>query len=107
MNTDILYSLIPLVLIILFSWLLSVLGSKKRQATQEDQGRPQGGPLDQLFDLMSPQEEERQAGDSRGQPTAMRPGEYEWGGLPEARPYQDLAGPRITPDPIKPKWWGA
>jgi hypothetical protein len=107
MNTDILYSLIPLVLIILFSWLLSVLGSKKRQAPEEGQARPQGRPLDQLFDFMSTEEEERPAGVSGGQPTAVRPGGYEWGGLPEARPYQDLAGPRITPDPIKPKWWGA
>jgi hypothetical protein len=128
-----LYSLIPLILIFLVTWILSALSSKykKDQPEQEEGEREDSGKS--LMDLFL------KAGNFEQQETGARErsreeygpdgwdyesegyGEYHQpyymedevdihGGLPEPEE-QDYAyygyNEVVTPDPIKPKWWGA
>jgi hypothetical protein len=101
---NILYSLLPLVLIIVFSWLFGLLGSRmKKQAASSGKPAEQREEAQNLFDLF--------AARSGGQPGALEPGMESSPPLPaDAAPWAQRRGvnpPLVTPDPIKPKMWGA
>jgi len=103
---NILYSIVPLVLIILFSWLFSVLGSKMRKTPEGTDGVQEKGGDYRLIDMLTDQKPPpREA--------TLRPEEIEWAndfppsaqGTPQSPPIP--GGPQVTPRPIRPKWWGA
>lgn len=102
----ILYSLIPLILIIVFSWLFSFLGSRmKRQTDQTDLATDENAD-DRLIDLIAGREDDDlltvpggEDAESLGEP--LEADSSEW------QTYQDPQAPRVTSDPIRPKWWGA
>jgi hypothetical protein len=101
---NILYSILPLVLIIIFSWLFGLLGSRmKKQAASAGSStthREEGGDLFDLF-----------AARSGEQPGASQSGMDNLPPLPADTtswaPKRGLNRPPVTPDPIKPKMWGA
>jgi hypothetical protein len=106
--TNILWSLIPLILIILFSWLFSLMGSKAKKqmegrtpAEKEGTGSPL---LDMLLNAKADGEEIR--------PTAAGQDKMVHGSTVPMNsvswPTQSISGPTpISSDPITPKWWGA
>jgi hypothetical protein len=104
---NILYSIVPLILIILFSWLFSFLGSKMRKQ-QPDEAVPEQekGRDFRLIDLLTDQTEPPQTTDSRTAPLDWRGAEP--GSRPPVQQSPTIpAGPQVTPRPIRPKWWGA
>jgi hypothetical protein len=103
---NILYSVIPLVLIILFSWLFSYLGSRMRKE-QEEPGAVTAKDRDyQLIDLMTDQKEAPRAAEAQSAladwPVAF-PGTGQKSPMAQPTP----GAPKINPRPIEPKWWGA
>jgi hypothetical protein len=104
---NVLYSLIPLILIILFSWLFGVLGSKMKKPTEESDVSLKRGPEDQPFDILSAIREA--AGQAPAPQGALKINDR------TATPMESVAwgtgtgpgGPNVTPKPITPKWWGA
>lgn len=112
------YSIIPLVLIIFFSWLFSVMGSRmKRQMEEEGPGvvkipgvppgagvaKSSGDPLMDLFGRLGDEkivvtEEQETSPRTGGMPQS---GSSQWG------MYRDPQAPRVSSEPITPKWWGA
>jgi hypothetical protein len=99
---NLLYSIIPLVLIIVFSWLFSVLGSKMRKQGQE--GEP-SGEKDRPFQLTDLFAQDKEA---FGPTAAPLPGMDRQPDLmqPNLRTDMPKTAPG-TPKPIEPKWWGA
>jgi len=99
---NILKSLLPLIIIIVVSWLFSSLGSrlKKQGGTGQDEDRP----AEKIFDFLTQTKEEAvqpENDTTEGRPAdAVRPIAKSWPGYP-------AGGPQVTPKPIKPKWWGA
>ncbi|AFM26005.1 hypothetical protein [Desulfomonile tiedjei] len=93
---SILYSLIPLVLIILFSWLFSFLGSKMKKPSENGDQVPGRVLGDRFFDLMK--EEESEEVPQQRQPQTPQPGIT----IP-----QGSGAPLVSAKPITPKWWGA
>lgn len=101
-----LWKLLPLLVLIVVSWVLSFVGSrlaKKRQQEQLMRGESPSEKSEEQFmdledeDLLEPSSSERSAGSRRpeqGQPA-------EWDGVQGAHPEP------LTPEPIRPKWWGA
>jgi hypothetical protein len=104
---NILYSLIPLILIIVFSWLFSRLGSKMRKQGQEDEPVGEKNREFQLMDLFA--QDKEGLGPTAAQYPGMEPLPPEYMQPdPRARmPRADGGGPQVTPKPIEPKWWGA
>ena len=101
---NILYSLLPLVLIIVFSWLFSFLGSRmKKQAGSAGNSTTRSEQGEGLFDIL--------AGRSGEQPSASQPGVEDLPPLPSGAttwaPQRGLNPPPATANPIKPKMWGA
>jgi hypothetical protein len=101
---NILYSLLPLVLIIVFSWLFGLLGSRmKKRAASAGNSTTQREEGEDLFDLFATRSGE--------QPDASQPGMESLPPLPtDAAPWalrRGLTPPSVTADPIKPKMWGA
>ncbi len=92
---SILYSLIPLVLIILFSWLFSFLGSKMKKPSENGEQVPGRVLGDRFFDLMKEDAEEVP---QQRQPQTTQPGIT----IP-----QGSGAPLVSAKPITPKWWGA
>lgn len=102
---NIIYSLLPLILILVLSWLFSSLGSRTRKQVQEKEGL--SGPLsgEQILDVLS----------SKRVETTSKPGDVNMGfpeeiRLQEAEPWmkqRHSGSTEVTPKPIKPKWWGA
>jgi hypothetical protein len=100
-------SLLPIILIIVVSWVFSFLASKMRKPQQQEgESAPaeRGGDLlGDLFNL------------GKGQDVFQRPqgrpagpaGEIQPMDMGDRRPYQDVRGPSISPRPIEPRWWGA
>lgn len=101
---NILYSLIPLILILVLSWLFSFLGSKKRQETESAEHSGSARVADQFFDFFA-QDREREEVRQEGPPQRadVRGGSQDslWTGRSTMR------GPQISAKPIEPKWWGA
>lgn len=103
---DVLWTLLPLIMLIVVSWILSFLGSKVAKKSQEQQrlqGEAHGDSSEELFvdveeeELFEPSRSERPEGAGyadQGQPA-------EWGTVQPDEP------PPMTPEPIKPRWWGA
>lgn len=103
---NILYSIIPLILIILFSWLFSFLGSKMRKQQEETNAAPEKGHDYQLIDLLTDQKPVPSAAESQPAPlnwTTAFPAADQRVPKSPATP----GGPQVTPRPIRPKWWGA
>ena len=103
---NILYSIVPLVLIILFSWLFSFLGSKMRKP-QEEPGATSGDDRDpQLVDLMIGQKPTPPGTEPRSEYpdwSAAFPGPTRQSPITKLR----SGAPKVTSRPIEPKWWGA
>ena len=103
---NVLYSLIPLVLIVVFSWLFSLMGSRMKKEQQDESISSTEFPQDRSLDIFSEEEDEEWL--VPGQEAAQEPS----GQFPHARPVEvtnrhGLQAPDITPEPIRPKWWGA
>lgn len=103
---NLLYSIIPLILIIAFSWLFSLLGSKMRKQGQAGEA---SGEKDRQFQLTDLFAQDKEASGPTAvpfpgmdrQPDLMQPD------LRTDRPKTAPGKPPITPKPIEPKWWGA
>jgi hypothetical protein len=104
---SVLYSLIPLILIIVFSWLFGLLGSKMKKPTEDTDVPLQKGPEDQPFDILSAIREaagqgpEPQGGLKMSDRTGAPIERGSWGTVTGS------GSPTVTPKPITPKWWGA
>ncbi|MEW6347915.1 MAG: hypothetical protein AB1646_02540 [Thermodesulfobacteriota bacterium] len=104
-------SILPIVLIVVVSWLFSFLGSKYKKKDQDarpDAARAQAKPDEDLlekkilefFGVAEEVEKARQAEQTPGQPMSdIPPTRF---GAPRTP-----QGPVTTPKPIEPKWWGA
>ncbi len=99
---NILYSLLPLVLIIVFSWLFGSLGSrmkKKAGATgKSTTPREQG---EDLFDFFAARSGEQPSESGTENLPPLPSGASTW------VTQRGLNPPPVTADPIKPKMWGA
>ncbi|MBI5248217.1 MAG: hypothetical protein HY912_01870 [Desulfomonile tiedjei] len=95
---NILYSLIPLILIILFSWLFSFLGSKMKKPGENSEAAAGSNLGDRLLEMMkeAPGEAPAEAGTKQRFPAG-----------PRVELPQQTGGPITTAKPITPKWWGA
>jgi hypothetical protein len=103
---NILYSLIPLILIIVFSWLFSRLGAKMRKQGQEAEVPREKEREFQLIDLFANDKEP--SGPTAPQlPGTERQPEFMQPSLGAGMPRTVAGGPVVTPKPIEPKWWGA
>ncbi len=108
---NILWTLLPLIALIVVSWILSFMGSKvakKRQEEEAMQGETYGDRSGELFidmegeEAFEPARPDRPAGpDFAGPDFAGRAQSAQWDSL------QKLGPATPTPRPIKPKWWGA
>jgi hypothetical protein len=105
---EVLWSLIPLILIIIFSWLFSLMGSKVKNQPQGKAPAPKEGTgspiLDMLLNLDKSKEEVQPgppvpAKEVPGAQTPLEPGA--WNPPSISRPTQ------VSSEPITPKWWGA
>lgn len=102
---NILYSLIPLILIIVFSWLFSFLGSKMKKQAQ--QGPESAGRQDSsLADILSGGKGEDYLFGS-GEAIPDETGQAQRGAQTDWRTYRDRQAPKVSSKPINPKWWGA
>lgn len=108
-----LYSLIPLILIIIFSWFFSFLGKKIGQRepdgeevqTTEYRGDEQRGPVD-LFELLTDDEEEEEVPRREQTEIYQPPGDMSWDYEGTYSPYEHRGAPTVSPEPIRPKFWG-
>lgn len=101
---NILFRIVPLILIIAVSWFFSFLSAKAKKRTQqtpqEQQTQPEKGSMDLFFGMEDDAESPKLA---PGPPEQTVPG---------ADPGTTLWKPQapeghVTPKPIEPKWWGA
>jgi hypothetical protein len=105
---DVLWTLLPLIMLIVVSWILSVLGSKVAKKSQEQeqlQGEAHGERSEELFidvqdeELFEPSRSEPEQPAGAGHADQGQPAE--WGTVQPGEP------PPMTSEPIKPRWWGA
>ncbi|HTY25906.1 MAG TPA: hypothetical protein VMC85_22445 [Desulfomonilaceae bacterium] len=101
---NVLYSLLPLVLIILVSWLFSFLGSRMKKQAQLGTAATRPETEEDFPDFLSelPAEPTRMT----QPPTGGRPYSAP-AGITIWTPGMGSSGPRVTAEPIKPKMWGA
>jgi hypothetical protein len=102
---NILYSLIPLIIIILISWAFSFLGSKRRGRQDSAETETQTTPGDQFLDFISEEDDEDEKLIVRSDDGRSSTGPHV--DLDVWAPDVPTGGPEVTPKPIKPKWWGA
>jgi len=97
---NILKSILPLIIIIVVSWLISSLGSRLKKQNGTIQGEDQLAEKN-IFDFLSETKEEAALpeNDTRKADVGTAAGKS-WPGYP-------TGGPPVTANPIKPKWWGA
>jgi len=104
---NVIFSLIPLILIVLFSWLFGLLGSRGKKPAEDMDQTTEKGPVDAPLDIF---------GQLRGQAGQSPPGQGNARvdertatpiGIRVGRTAKSMDGPRVTPKPITPKWWGA
>ncbi len=94
----ILKSLIPLILIILFSWLFSLLGSKARKTSENTENSADKNLGDRILEMMREEPEEIPRESAGKGPVQI---DSRMGMPPQTRT------PVVTSKPINPKWWGA
>ncbi len=100
----ILYSLLPLILIIFVSWFFSFLGSRVKKQT-EQAPFPLKTETDRDAVHLFLDEDEVMESPKPAQPFPGLPAPPAGSGPPLWQPQP--AGPQVTPKPIEPKWWGA
>lgn len=104
---NILKSLLPLILIILFSWVFSFLSRKKKQLEPEKNTATDRAQAEDLIDIFSGRSGQQPLSSEAGVenlpplPSGAASGAARW--APQGR----LGPPPVTADPIKPKMWGA
>lgn len=105
---NVLFSLIPLILIVLFSWLFSSMGSRAKREGQESSFPSEKSPLETMTLLFGDEEEAEERYLQAHEDDAIDAGE-EFGHVDSTnwRSHDDLRAPTVSPDPIKPRWWGA
>ncbi|MBI5569989.1 MAG: hypothetical protein HY914_08600 [Desulfomonile tiedjei] len=115
---DILYSLLPLILIIFISWFFSFLGPKMKKQIEEGTKAGNGESRNELLEIFLGQGSAKGAGPpaESPEPRSEMPGpglSMPGSGVPAPgdkaapMPLPRYTGPPVTPEPIKPKWWGA
>ncbi|MEJ2717255.1 MAG: hypothetical protein P8182_08965, partial [Deltaproteobacteria bacterium] len=103
----VLYSLVPLILIIFFSWLFSFMGSRmKKQTDRTDVSSTENDDDGRLIDFLTGHADDDLLMVPGGE-GPERPKETVEVDSSDWRTYRDPRAPRVTPDPIRPKWWGA
>lgn len=102
---NILYSLVPLIIIILISWAFSFLGSKRRGQQTSAETETQATPRDQFLEFLTEGDEQEERLIVRRDEAGSKVGPHV--DLSAWAPNVPTGGPKVTPDPIKPKWWGA
>ncbi|MGC8907703.1 MAG: hypothetical protein ACP5M0_09705 [Desulfomonilaceae bacterium] len=102
--TNVLYSLLPLIIIIFLSWLFSQMGAKAKRRTETAEKEAPSLPGDQIMDILL----------GKGPSTkdqAPHPTESPAGSSSMTVESWDVQRPvsrsEPTPKPITPKWWGA
>jgi len=103
---DLLKSLIPLILIIVFSWLFSALGSRMKKRTEQAQSDTETDVGEEILNLFSVGSEE----EPHDSPDYTRSVKQEEIGPETGTDWDSVnryGAPVVTPDPIKPRWWGA
>jgi len=103
---NILYSLIPLILIIVFSWLFSFLGSKMKKQAQQGASSSAGRQESSMMDLLTGEKSEDNLFGSEGT-AADQPGQAQRLDPTDWMTNRGQQGPKVSSKPIKPKWWGA
>lgn len=105
-NLDI-YSLIPLILILVLPWLLSSLGARLRGRAKAEDGSTSStsSTESQILDFLT-------MGKPDGAPTDAEPiGNGPQGTGPSTgerwNRIRQVGAPKLTSKPITPKWWGA
>jgi len=102
---NILYSLLPLLLILAIPWLLRLLSSAKRGPAQPSDTGEKARPGGLLGNLIPGELDERP--DTSGTPGQSQPVEPYRAPMTTSVGSIPSSGPPVTPKPIKPKWWGA
>lgn len=103
---ELLYSLIPLVLIILFSWLFSFLGSRARARMESEDGSRLGDRDDELINIFTNGPEGERSARADDEIVLDDEEGFGWDTV-KPKDLSDEGAPVVTPDPIKPRWWGA
>jgi hypothetical protein len=107
----VIYKVLPIIIILLISWLFGMIGAKRKRPTDEHaQDREHAGEQAQgptsLSDLFLPPVKEESA------PPLTAPNRSE-ASVHAGYTAQGLDashighGPIVTPDPIEPRWWGS
>ena len=103
-SDDLLYSLLPLILIIGVSWFFSFISSRIRKGPQQEAderiSQIERDPMKVLFEIDSDAESPKPLQRS---PAQAVPGKDS--GITLWKPPEP--GMQVTPKPIEPKWWGA
>lgn len=99
-----LYSLIPLLLILAFSWLFGLFSKRRaqREAPPEEPSKEQTNPLLELFLDKRQRDEDVDLVDTQ----VVRPGNED-SPVTDWKSRSRYSGPKIDSTPITPKWWGA
>ncbi len=102
--TNVLYSLLPLIVIIFLSWLFSQMGAKAKKRTETTEKGSPSLAGDQIMDILLGK------GSTNKEP-APQPTESPGGSPSMTVESWDVQRPvstsAPTPKPITPKWWGA
>jgi hypothetical protein len=101
---NLLVTLAPLILIIVVSWVFSYLSARLRKKTEQAAPSKKSETGKDLMDIFL---------EGAGPTDSPEPGELRT--VPPGPPidaqqqgwHPDPASPRVTPHPIKPRWWGA
>lgn len=101
---DLLFSLLPLILIVIFSWLFSSRGSKQEEQDETEES----------FFFSDAEEDEFEKSTEEGdmyhpvtQFLQHQAGSEQLDHYDELLSGYDSSRHSLNPEPIKPKWWGA
>jgi hypothetical protein len=108
------WSLVPLILIIVLPWLFGFIGTRRKRAQQEREDgmqteyRAEGTPDAEQYYEGEDDDTEWLFASEEDRPDQTQPGtEHLALEQREVSRYYEVPAPRISPEPIKPKWWGA